>query len=94
MPKALCLATDASIIGTPFYIMEHVQVCDSHSPQSTCEGFAKLGVSQRLRQHLLAVIGLFILHLQGGKLCFHACQAYLQTCMPGALYGLITGPYC
>ena len=27
VPRALCLATDASIIGTPFYVMEHVQVC-------------------------------------------------------------------
>lgn len=65
----------------------------AYSLQSTCEGFAKLGITQRLRQHLLAVIGLFTLHLQEGKLCFHACQAHLQTCMPGALYGLITLPY-
>ena len=27
VPRALCLATDASVIGTPFYVMEHVQVC-------------------------------------------------------------------
>ena len=26
VPRALCLATNASIIGTPFYVMEHVQV--------------------------------------------------------------------
>ena len=26
VPRALCLATDSSIIGTPFYVMQHVQV--------------------------------------------------------------------
>ena len=26
VPKALCLCQDSAIIGTPFYIMEHVQV--------------------------------------------------------------------
>ena len=26
VPKALCLCQDSAVIGTPFYIMEHVQV--------------------------------------------------------------------
>ncbi len=26
VPKALCLCTDPVIIGTPFYVMQHVQV--------------------------------------------------------------------
>lgn len=25
VPKALCLCQDAAVIGTPFYVMEHVQ---------------------------------------------------------------------
>ena len=25
VPKALCLCQDATVIGTPFYVMEHVQ---------------------------------------------------------------------
>ena len=35
VPRALFLATDASIIGTPFYVMEHVQVC-THFSQKAC----------------------------------------------------------
>ncbi|KAL3143657.1 putative acyl-CoA dehydrogenase ibr3 [Trebouxia sp. C0009 RCD-2024] len=26
VPKALCLCQDSAVIGTPFYVMEHVQV--------------------------------------------------------------------
>ena len=32
VPRALCLATDSSIIGTLFYVMEHVQVCVLDAP--------------------------------------------------------------
>ena len=26
VPRALCLCTDAAVVGTPFYVMEHVKV--------------------------------------------------------------------
>ena len=29
VPPALCLCTDAAVLGTPFYVMGHVQVCAS-----------------------------------------------------------------
>ncbi|KAK9918804.1 hypothetical protein WJX75_007054 [Coccomyxa subellipsoidea] len=38
VPKALCLCTDAGIIGTPFYVMQHVQgriITDPSCPELT-----------------------------------------------------------
>lgn len=39
VPKALCLCQDASIIGTPFYVMEHVQASLQHG---MCTGLSNV----------------------------------------------------
>lgn len=36
VPKALCLCQDPAVIGTPFYIMEHVQVSLSCLHHTAC----------------------------------------------------------
>ncbi len=62
VPPALCLCTDAAVLGTPFYVMGHVQVPDrrpvhagSQGPQwmclvASCAGFrtgSKVATSHR-----------------------------------------------
>ena len=40
VPPALCLCTDAAVLGTPFYVMGHVQVLDRGPAHAGLSGTA------------------------------------------------------
>ena len=70
VPAALCLCSDASVLGTPFYVMGHVQVghncCSEKAPCSS---------------HLNMLAKHATMHGNGPvmQVCGHACECGLEA---------------